>query len=999
MIPDNITKEHVLQAIAEINKEGIRKGRHSTTYDLLHNGKAYPPKLVISIANRYANGIELEGNQFPAGMGHAAFKLLKREGFEIVPKNDPVKRLISQYKTKISSTRMKDEVYKWEMVNVNQGRPNIEASDFQKEVKEVKFKNTIYHLGPAVLNDMASENPEELRDQFKNLFNEGGDLSGRVKAFDQGTLNIYRKFVKKQSHHQDERSISNYLTFMNPSKYTFYKASFYGKYCKVLDVPQAKKNEKYAHYLELIEELIDNYISTDQALIDQVKDLIPEYYDGTNHLLLAQDILYQVLDQDVESNYWLYAPGTNADMWDEFHSTGIMGLGWDELGDLETYSSKAEIVLDLQAFENTTSSKKNDATANYEFVNNFAIGDIIIVKKGRGVLLGYGVVTSEYYHDTSRSKFQHCRKVEWKKRGVWKVDHSLALKTLTNVTAYASDDSNYEKYYEKLLALMEDDQLIYNYKDDFVAWLSSKYSKSSGTASSYLKSIDLLNDIVDFEIYETNDLNHLQTFYRELIKDQKDKDSKYFIESAQSYGTHGFFSASIRQYIDFLSEYMTTSSVTSDANTPLNLIIYGPPGTGKTYMLKNHFFERYTSSESIVTRDEYIQRECASLAWWEVIALAVMDIGKAKAAEIKKHEYVQHKVASSNSKTIMPTIWGQLQSHTIDECEFVNVAKKFQIQIFNKTIDSEWEIVPERLEEQTPELLSIKETFDNYQPEVVSKNRYRFVTFHQSYSYEDFIEGIKPRLDNEGDNPDTRSQISYEMRPGVFREIVDEALADSENDYAIFIDEINRGNIASIFGELITLIEVDKRKGMSNEISATLPYSGDDLSIPPNLHIIGTMNTADRSVEALDTALRRRFSFLEINPDPNLLNNDEYICEGIDLSKMLSTINRRIEKLLDKDYCIGHSYFMTIQNRGEPLADLIRIFSNNILPLLQEYFYGDWGKIRLVIGKSFVSREDNPVNFLTEGIDEDYEEYSEKPIYRFTDHAEWTLDSFTSIYE
>ena len=175
---------------------------------------------------------------------------------------------------------------------------------------------------------------------------------------------------------------------------------------------------------------------------------------------------------------------------------------------------------------------------------------------------------------------------------------------------------------------------------------------------------------------------------------------------------------------------------------------------------------------------------------------------------------------------------------------------------------------------------------------------------------------------------------------------------NSEN-YVLIIDEINRGNVSSIFGELITLLETDKRKGNKEELEVILPYSKELFSIPNNLHIIGTMNTADRSVEALDTALRRRFEFKEMMPDYTVIK-DEIIGE-IKLSKVLETINQRIELLIDRDHTIGHSYFVGVDTE-EKLASAFR---NKIVPLLQEYFYGDYGKIGLVLGKGFIKREKN----------------------------------------
>jgi 5-methylcytosine-specific restriction protein B len=136
-----------------------------------------------------------------------------------------------------------------------------------------------------------------------------------------------------------------------------------------------------------------------------------------------------------------------------------------------------------------------------------------------------------------------------------------------------------------------------------------------------------------------------------------------------------------------------------------------------------------------------------------------------------------------------------------------------------------------------------------------------------------------------------------------------------------------------------------------------------------------------------------------MNPESEKLNTDEFKCSGIDLAALLNAINARIEKLLDKDYCIGHSYFMTIKNRQEPLGEIKNIFQNKILPLLQEYFYGDWGKILLVIGKEFVETKENTIKFLSTDSYEDFEEYDEKPIYNFTKPSSWTIESFKSIYE
>lgn len=243
------------------------------------------------------------------------------------------------------------------------------------------------------------------------------------------------------------------------------------------------------------------------------------------------------------------------------------------------------------------------------------------------------------------------------------------------------------------------------------------------------------------------------------------------------------------------------------------------------------------------------------------------------------------------------------------------------------------------------ETKSREEARHKYQ-EILPGGRIVFVTFHQSMSYEDFIEGIKPEPTKDG-------KITYEVKDGIFKELCAKAKKDESQNYVMIIDEINRGNVANIFGELISLIEDDKRLGASEGLHAELPYSHTIFGVPKNVYIIGTMNTADRSVEALDSALRRRFTFKEMMPKSELVPKENYV------RNIFEIINQRIEVLKDREHQIGHSYFMGV-NSEEGLKAVIY---DKIIPLLQEYFYGDYEKIQLVLGEGFVKRDSASVKF------------------------------------
>ena len=276
-----------------------------------------------------------------------------------------------------------------------------------------------------------------------------------------------------------------------------------------------------------------------------------------------------------------------------------------------------------------------------------------------------------------------------------------------------------------------------------------------------------------------------------------------------------------------------------------------------------------------------------------------------------------------------------------------------------------------------------QEKYTQYLDEFKSKcDQIQFVTFHQSMAYEEFVQGIKPVIGDK--ESDTSGQLQYEYTDGIFKKIADTAKSNPDKNYVLIIDEINRGNISKILGELITLLEPSKRLGASEPLTLKLQYSQEDFGVPSNLYIIGTMNTSDRSIAALDVAIRRRFKFFPMRPETELVTD----VQGIRLNSIFEKMNRKIEILLDEDHMIGHSYLMNCKN----IADVKDTWFNNIMPLLNEYFYGDWDKLQLVLGKDFI------LNIMQNDLSEEFRDYcSDGNAYRFAKISDFSDQKFVNV--
>ena len=553
----------------------------------------------------------------------------------------------------------------------------------------------------------------------------------------------------------------------------------------------------------------------------------------------------------------------------------------------------------------------------------------------------------------------------------------------------------------------------------------------------YCKKTLSKNTVPQYQTYLRNFISYLEDnkIYSVFdYYDLKSKNPKYleeeFLKSGKTKKSFADYNSAVSKYIEFINSKGITMPTTNNeiqkhrTNFSLNQILYGPPGTGKTYKLSK-IMDKFTQDLNVKSSGDtdalYEMLKIENYTWYQVAAAILYDAAESNTNGgwlklnngIVNHILFKLKSIKSGSKTPIQTISSDLLFHTKMDCEYVKTQERRAPFIFEKNEKSEWCVDTKILNDECPEAIELYEKYKEIKDKKVgtsyTKENFKFITFHQSYGYEEFVEGIKPVFDDENEDGD----ITYEISKGIFYQCCENALLLSdykgklrdfcdlpkderqkffnENTpkYAIFIDEINRGNISKIFGELITLIEPSKRLGADDEIMVELPYSKEKFGVPSNLYIIGTMNTADRSIALMDTALRRRFEFVEMMPEYDTLN--ETIIEDINVGEMLKTINERIEYLYDRDHTIGHAYFINVSD----LKTLANVFKNKILPLLQEYFYDDWEKIRLVLGDSQFIKEKKPANALFKS-GTDY--INDKILYEIDKEAFYDEQNYLKIY-
>lgn len=690
----------------------------------------------------------------------------------------------------------------------------------------------------------------------------------------------------------------------------------------------------------------DKSYSTLNRYILNYKDKEVDYFDFTSELWKTTSLANP-------QRYWLYAPGEKANKWTEFQEQGIMAIGWDAIGDLEQYKTKKEIKNALVVGYGGEGDKKNDVIANDDFVNNINIGDVIIVKKGRSELLGYGVVTSEYYFDNERENYKKCRQVDWKLIGNWNVDSSLVLKTLTDITRFPTEDPNYSKYSEKLMSIMEGNYVsrgkkLVNVKGQFVEWMIANdadgrfyFTKQFGSnIIRFQKEIDSYEKVYK-EFFNTDlfmiDISNTANTIAGLKENIYDKNNSFYEYSKNNASGRPKAILGKNNYLKFLNDNFMDddtinkgSSVKLPSDYPLNQILYGPPGTGKTYHTVLQAAKIVTGNDSITydeglkvfnenlgTQIEFITFH-QNYSYEDFIQGLRPDTGNGTALTFEKKDGVFKRIADRAYKNLQAS-------------KNPAAAKKDFDIVFQELIKP--------LNDGDIEELEIKMKKSNFYITEIGEKSIEFRKNIGESQHTLSINTLRRMYEN-GINDIIFGGLQPYYNPilALLLEKGKSALLPIEQkNYVIIIDEINRANISRVFGELITLIEEDKRSHGKIPMRVTLP-SGDTFIVPSNLYLIGTMNTADKSIALLDIALRRRFEFVPMYPDATLdLVHDK---------ETLTAINNAILNRKSHDFTIGHAYFM-----GENF-DLEKTINHKVIPLLLEYFMNDEKEVIAILGEA-----------------------------------------------
>ena len=609
-------------------------------------------------------------------------------------------------------------------------------------------------------------------------------------------------------------------------------------------------------------------------------------------------------DSDSDSpQFWAIAPGHDAEFWNEWKDEGIVSIGWGKLGDFSKYDDLTVItdkISDVYREEYDT-KPKNAARTIYDFTWEMQEGDFVLAKQGKKKLLGVGKIVSDHYYDESRDDHRNLRKVEWLAYGPWTPPsgYRFPIKTLTNVSK----------------------------KDDLIDWVNALLEKSPPGPIVKPPGIDYVSTSDDTSYYWLNANKNIWDI-RSFPVGSKQRYS-YYNEKGNP--------RRIKKHFDEIKPGDLIIGYTTSPDKMITTLCRATKGLHDT-----------PDGEQI--EFEIVEQIKNGITWAELSTIQELS----EAEPLRNNQGSLFKLTAEEFETIRDLIDERnpvtqdreypaytnehalkelfIDSELLDEMQF-QLEKKKNIVLqgppgVGKTFIARrlaWLLIGEKNDEQI-----------------------EMIQFHQSYSYEDFMQGYRPK-----------EQSGFELKNGIFFDFCLRAQREPDKPFVFVIDEINRGNLSRIFGELMMLIEADKR---GREFSVPLTYSrsrDERFYIPENLHLIGTMNTADRSLALVDYALRRRFVFFDLVPAFNMPKFKKHLIDNGISSEMSNLIIERFSDLnsqisndtksLGEGFRIGHSYFCPFGDIEDEDSWYQTIIKTEIEPLLREYWFDDESRVKSLV--------------------------------------------------
>lgn len=929
---DKITKQHVLNAVDKIEREGIVL-EPSTRFDVVINGKAYPPKEVMRYANLLANGTK----DWPYSGGEPTNKYLKKFEFEIVPKGEePEMPATKEGFIQILQRMGPANATKFfggaaDLMN----RLNVQLDDARLTYGTRANKRLTITIGQRYCYAYIPEEENAWQFIHDTKIPTSDDIE--VSKYDGEPLAYYYRcssvdaisakfdgIVKAAERELSRTSVSGFRRHNNA---IFEKA--------VLDEDYRRQlfSEAFSSGIELSGRVFKlgcrwgNSAPSFYDFIREKKIVICTsdlQYKPGDLVIIAEGHNVLALAKVLES----VTPVTNSrDLEVPFEELQIDYESWVEYSVAEWY-----VLPEEERFNYPVTTGRHGSNDPY---------------RSRAISLWKERFVNYWVFQCNPAEFDYAKAVKSNLLHDWTVTaHKDKIKTNDKVILWLT--GNRAGCYA--LARITSDPAEAGKSPDNHLWKSEpKISLKAG--------IELTHNLVDNPLLWQN------------IKSTKGLEEL----KVGNQGTN--FSATRKQYHTMLKLIeATTPNMSKKLDLYINTILYGPPGTGKTYKL-NQYKETYFTDRGVTkSAEDVLKEKVNAYPFWKVLGAVLGTSSKSlTVGEIIEHPIVKARINPANKTKPNNLAWADLQSYADDESTQLEGKYRRSIKLFHKDEESRWKIADDKKEDLADiidqELLDI--AANPVQQPVQSttfKSRYNFITFHQKYSYEDFIEGIKPLLSSE-DAEEQSAELQFELKKGIFYNSCLEALRlvgydsfeacyqdSAENriakfgtaksnpsmQFALFIDEINRANISAVFGELITLLEDDKRIGADNEMWLELPYSNEKFSVPGNLYVIGTMNTADRSIALLDIALRRRFEFKSLYP--------EYI-ESEWWASLLEALNQAIYNWKkNPDFFIGHAFFI-----NKPEADRAKILNTKIIPLLYEYCQSNAATVKNILSEAGVA--------------------------------------------